>query len=437
MATLIKPLILIIAPVESCSGYGAHSRDITNSVISLYKDSHEILIHSINWGISPVTALQSGLYPEIQSRILTTQLNRQPDIVIFVSVPQEFNPVGKLNIGITAGTETTIAPMNMIEGLNRMHFNIVPSEFNKRVFLDTNYMLSDKNTNIPTTLLKVEKPIEILFEGVDTSLYYKIEEKSYDYSILPELNDIPEDFLFLVSGHWLQGDLGHDRKDIGMSIKTFLEAFANAPQKPALLLKVSEGTYSHLDFDSIQTKIDFIKKTIPSNDLPNIYLLHGDLTEKQINHLYNHPKVKALFSLTHGESWGRPLMEFSMSGKPILVSGFSGHLDFLDKELSVLLPGSIQKIHPSAVNEFLVADSGWFIADYEAVKKYLVDVFLNYSKYKKNSTKQGYNNKVHFSLDKMTAKLKQIIDKYKPQYVEEYELQIPTKKITLPTLKKK
>jgi len=435
MASLIKPLILIIGPVESCSGYGAHSRDIARSVVSLYKDTHEILIHSINWGISPTTALKSGAYPELTSRIINTQINRQPDIVFYISVPQEFNPIGKLNVGITAGTETTVAPSNMIEGMNRMHFNIVPSNFNKQVFTETNYMLADKNTNIPTTMLKLERPLEVLFEGVDTSVYYKIEEKSYNHNILPELDTIPEDFLFLISGHWLQGELGHDRKDIGMAVKTFLEAFANPPTKPGLLLKVSEGTYSHMDFESIERKLNFIKSTVPSDTLPNIYLLHGDLTDEQINHIYNHPKVKALYSLTHGESWGRPILEFTMSGKPVIVPGFSGQLDFLDKELSVLLPGQLQDIHPTAVNEFLVEGSKWFIADYEMAKKYLVDVYMSYSKYKKNATKQGYDNKVHFSLDKMTAKLKQIMDRYKQDSPEEYELQIPVKKITLPTLK--
>lgn len=435
MANLIRPLILIIGPVESCSGYGAHARDISNSIIQLYADTHEILIHAINWGISPTTALKSGYYPEITSRIISTQLNRQPDMLICISVPQEFNPIGKLNIGVTAGTETTISPMNMIEGLNRMDFNIVPSEFNQKVFMDTSYMLADKATNIPTTMLKVEKPLEVLFEGVDTKIYYKIEDKDYDHTLVPELDEIEEDFLFLVSGHWLQGDLGHDRKDIGMSIKTFLDAFAGAPKKPGLLLKVSEGTYSHMDYQSIVKKIEYIKNMMPTKDVPNIYLLHGDLTDIQINSLYNHPKVKALYSLTHGESWGRPLMEFSMTGKPIIASGFSGHLDFLDKELTVLLPGTLQEIHPSAVNEFLVQNSKWFVADYEIAKKYLIDVFLNYAKYKKLSAKQGYNGKVHFNLDKMTAKLKQIIDRYKKEYPDEYELQMPVKKITLPTIK--
>jgi hypothetical protein len=37
-----------------------------------------------------------------------------------ITVPNEFQPVGKYNIGCTAGIESTVAPGDWIEGCNRM-----------------------------------------------------------------------------------------------------------------------------------------------------------------------------------------------------------------------------------------------------------------------------------------------------------------------------
>jgi hypothetical protein len=38
-----------------------------------------------------------------------------------------------------------------------------------------------------------------------------------------------------------------------------------------------------------------------------------------MNCLYNHPKIKAMLSFTHGEGYGRPLAEFAVSKKPIIA----------------------------------------------------------------------------------------------------------------------
>jgi hypothetical protein len=38
-----------------------------------------------------------------------------------------------------------------------------------------------------------------------------------------------------------------------------------------------------------------------------------------MNELYNHSKVKAMVSLTKGEGFGRPLLEFSLTKKPLLL----------------------------------------------------------------------------------------------------------------------
>jgi glycosyltransferase involved in cell wall biosynthesis len=190
-----------------------------------------------------------------------------------------------------------------------------------------------------------------------------------------------------------------------------------------------------MDRDEMLDKIQKIRTFVGDKDLPNVYLLHGELEDGEINELYNHPKVKAHVSFTKGEGYGRPLLESSISQKPVIVSNYSGHLDFLNAEMSVLLPGTINQIHPSAVvQNMLIPESGWFTVDYTKAAEILGDVYKNYNKYLDGAKRQAYRSRTEFNLDKMSEKLISIIDGKVPKQVT---LKLPQlKKIELPKLKK-
>jgi glycosyltransferase involved in cell wall biosynthesis len=315
-----------------------------------------------------------------------------------------------------------------------MDLNLVSSEHAKQGIINSSFEQRDKNTNQLIKTIRLEKPIEVLFEGVNTSIYEKIDAIN-ESQVWDIVDTIDEDFNFLYVGHWLQGDLGQDRKDTGMLIKTFLETFKGKGKKPGLILKASCGTYSVMDRDSILEKIQSIRIAVGDKDLPNIYLIHGELTDNEVNELYNHPKVKAHVSFTKGEGFGRPLLEASISQKPVIVSNWSGHLDFLDSELSVLLPGTVNPVHSSALAANLIlAESSWFTVDYKKASDILTDVYKNYKKYIDGAKKQSYRSRTEFSLDKMEEKLLSILDTRVPKQVA---LKLPTlKKIELPKLKK-
>lgn len=259
------------------------------------------------------------------------------------------------------------------------------------------------------------------------------------------MKNVKESFNFLYVGHWLQGKLGEDRKDTGMLVKVFLETFKNQKNKPGLILKTSGASFSVLDREDILKKIDNIKKTV-KGDLPNIYLLHGDLTDDEVNDLYNHPKVKAHVNITHGEGFGRPLLEASISGKPVIASSWSGHLDFLNSKQSVLVSGQMVDVPKSSFPENMrIEGAQWFTADYQQVSSYMKDVFKNYRKYSNNSMKLGKINQSLFSLKKMTAELGKILDNYVPDFPKEVELKLPKlkkvgeqkkPKLNLPKLKR-
>jgi glycosyltransferase involved in cell wall biosynthesis len=189
-----------------------------------------------------------------------------------------------------------------------------------------------------------------------------------------------------------------------------------------------------MDRDSMLEKIRQIEASV-DGDLPNIYLIHGELSDNEVNELYNHPKVKAHVSFTKGEGYGRPLLEASISQKPVIASNYSGHLDFLDPEMSILLPGEITQIHPSAVvQDMLIPESGWFTVNYNKASETLEDVYKNYKKYVDGAKRQAYRSRTEFSLEKMSDKLVSIMDEEIPKPVQ---LKLPQlKKIELPKLKK-
>lgn len=438
-----KPILLAIASVQSASGYGAHSRDLIRSIIKMEK--YDVKIMPIRWGNTPLNALEPGIDDDIISRLLKMpQLPKQPDVSFQVTVPNEFQKIASYNIGVTAGVETTAMPAHCMEGANRVDLIIATSEFTKGTFEKTIFTKTHQQTGQPIGQLKIEKPIEVLFEGCDTSIFKRLHESDKIGEELDStLQFIKEDWAFLCVGHWLQGALGHDRKDIGMTVKTFIEAFKNVDNPPALIMKISSATFSIMDKNEMYTRIFDIKNSITSDKpLPNVYLLHGQLTDSEMNDLYNHPKIKALLTLTKGEGFNRPALEFTLSGKPVIASGWSGHLDFLDKELSVLLPGKLEPVHPSAVNDYIIKEGQWFTADYEATKNILIDVFNNYHRYLSKAKKLMYQNKYNFSLEAMQRKLEFIFNKYVPEFPEELDLKLPDsilmkKKIVLPKLKKR
>jgi glycosyltransferase involved in cell wall biosynthesis len=203
--------------------------------------------------------------------------------------------------------------------------------------------------------------------------------------------------------------LGEDRKNVGMMIKTFAMAFKDEKVKPALVLKTSSAGFSVMDRETTIKKI----KQVLGKDYQKvpIYLLHGDLTPAQMNGLYEHPKVKAMLNFTKGEGFGRPLLEFSLTGKPILVSNWSGHVDFL-KQGAVLLEGELKPVHESAADQFLLKEAQWFNVNISKALSSIKDVYKNYDKYKIEASKLGKHNKQNFGLEKMTELFDVILNQY-------------------------
>jgi hypothetical protein len=432
-----KPLCIVSSPLDTFSGYGARSRDFIKSLIKVRGEEWDIRLLSQRWGSTPFGFLDNELEDEkdLIDRIIP-QMVAPPDVWFQITVPNEFQKIGKhLSIGVTAGIETTICDAGWVDGCNRMDMVIVSSNHAKAVFENTKFEKVDKTTNQNIGSLELTTPIEVLFEGVDIEKYFKSPPVVTD--LTKSLSSINENFAFLFVGHWLQGDFGEDRKNVWYTIKAFLEVFKNKLNPPALVLKTNSGPTSILDRENILNRIDKIRKLV-NGRLPNIYLIHGDLEDEDMNDLYNHPKIKAMVSFTKGEGFGRPLLEFTTSEKPVIASGWSGHIDFLDKEHSVLIGGSLKEIHPSAqIDNMLIGGSQWFTPDDSHVGHAFNDVYNNYKNYLPGAKKQADLTNKNFTLTAMTDKLGKLLDEKTKPIPKFIPLNLPNlNTMKLPTLKK-
>jgi hypothetical protein len=426
-----KPVFIISCPIDTYSGYGARSRDIVKAIVEM--DKYDVKILSQRWGATPFGFIKDHSEWEfLTQHILTSpQLPAQPEIWMQITVPNEFQPVGKFNIGCTAGIETTVAPAEWIEGCGRMNLILGSSEHTIKVLKESKFEKRDQKTNqlVGAVEWKGENG-EVIFEGANTDIYKPI-KSTFD------LSNVKEDFAYLFVGHWINGALGEDRKNVGLLIKAFYETFKNKSKKPALILKTSQVGSSYMDRDELIKKIQAIRATVKSNNIPNVYLLHGEFTDEEMNQIYNHSKVKAMVSLTKGEGFGRPLLEFSLVNKPIITTNWSGHTDYLNPEFTTLLPGEMTKVHESAANHMLMKEAEWFSVDTGHVGHYLKDVFENYKGYVEKAKRQGFHSRTKFSFDAMKEKLGKLFEEKIPEFPKQVQISLPKlKKIELPKLKK-
>ena len=444
----------MIAPFNTRSGYGDHARSLFYSIMD--REDLDIKCLDVKWGSTP----RNHLRPEVprhkkllDSFVDQEQIQGQPDVLIDIRIPNEFASGAKVNIGITAGVETDVVSPEFLEGMNRMNFNIVPSKFTADTFNRCTY---DKMQDLPNGQkqkageIKNEKPIAVLFEGVDTDIYFPKQKHELEKDVYDELNElIKEDFAYLHVGQWGKGGFGEDRKNIGVLIKSFLKAFANISNPPALVLKTNGANFSLLDRHETKKRIKEVTDMFTGVDLPNIYLIHGDFTIEEMSTLYNHPKIGAFITCTHGEGFGRPMLEASCCDLPVIATKWSGHLDFLTDSESMLIDGFLKEVPKSALwKPIIVEPSKWFNVNEADVVRKIRTFHKKRKLIQKKANRLGKKNRREFSLKAMADKFNDIINDVLKEVPQAVSLKLPklkkvggdkpkeTGKIKLPKLKK-
>ena len=253
----------------------------------------------------------------------------------------------------------------------------------------------------------MEKTTEFLVIPEYSSKHFYLDETCEGIS---ELDLIKEDFCFLSIGQWTaHGDVDDGgRKNINSLITTFCKTFADTDNKPGLILKTSGSNFSISDYFTIEDKIHNLTTTYTNP--PSIYLIHGDLTEGQLFSIYAHKKSKAFITHTRGEGFGRPILEATLSGLPVIATKWSGHLDFIDKKHSTLLPGKLTRV--STETQLFSKNSKWMSVDEVVSSQKMKDLYTNYDKHLSKALKLKEKNINKFNYDTISKLYTDILDKH-------------------------
>jgi glycosyltransferase involved in cell wall biosynthesis len=310
----MKYKVILKGPVLTRSGYGEQARFALNSLRSR-EDLFDIYIQPLQWGktswLSEQTEERKFIDSTIEKTIGFIQQGGQFDMSVQVTIPNEFEKMANVNIGYTAGIETTACSAEWLQKINSIVDQvIVVSSFSKSAFINSEY--SGQNNGVPVSL-RLEKPIN--------HVNYPVKE----YDELPDLGiKLDYDFNFLAMAQW------GPRKNLANTLKWFVEEFHD--EEVGLVIKSNLAKNCLIDREILMERLqDNLKNTFP-NKKCKVYLLHGDMSEQEIHALYNHPQIRAKLALPHGEGFGLPLFEAAYSGLPVVATGWSGQLDFLTNE---------------------------------------------------------------------------------------------------------
>jgi glycosyltransferase involved in cell wall biosynthesis len=289
----------------------------------------------------------------IEKTIGYLQQGGQFDMSLQVTIPIEFQRMAPINIGYTAGIETTKVAHQWIQKSNEMNKIIVVSSHSKQVFENTEYSAENTETG-EKVQLKMQVPIDFVNYPVKT------------YENIPDLKlGLDTDFNFLTVAQF------GPRKNLQNTIKWFVDEFRD--ENVGLVVKSSIAKNSLMDRKRLHNDLNNFLRQMGDRKC-KVYLLHGDMTDEEMHSLYNNNQIQALLSLPHGEGFGLPIFEASYSNLPVISTGWSGQLDFLvdesGKDQFYNVAFDLRPVQPEVVWDGVITkDSMWAYARETSAKQ--------------------------------------------------------------------
>lgn len=357
--------VLLRAPLLSLSGYGIHSRQIFRWLEDL--ENVDLKVEILKWGLTSWLIdpdAESGIVGRIMSRSGEVKKGDY-DISFQVQLPDEWDPsIAKKNIGVTAAVETDRCYKKWIDKCNEMDAIIVPSTFTKNV-------LKRSGTII--------KPVEVVPEWFNEEIKKPNGRNKDSKSRINLRLACKENYLMV--GTITSKNPADDRKNMFYSLKWFCEEFKD-DKNTGLVIKCSYGKGTKIDRKLTEETIRQVIKEVRPGKFPKISLIHGNMTNNEISSLYRHPKIIGYISATKGEGYGLPIIEAAASGLPVVATGWSGHMDFMNKECFIPIDYVLKPISPSRVdNRIFMEGSKWAEVDERSFKRSLRKLKDNISSY--------------------------------------------------------
>jgi len=352
----MKKRVLLKGPILTRSGYGEQARFAFRALISR-PDLFDVYIQPLQWGhtswLNDLSDERRLIDQLIEKTIMHMHQGGNFDISIQVTIPNEWEAMAPVNIGYTAGIETTLVASEWLEAGNYMDKIIVVSTHSKAVYENSEYTAVHNET-------KEEMPYTLTTDIAAVNYPVKAYENTPDLNI-----DLDYDFNFLTIAQW------SPRKNIENTIKWFVEEFLN--DEVGFVVKTNQAKNCLMDKMSTEMSLRAILENYPDRKC-KIYLLHGDMTDEEIHSLYVHPQMKAFLGIPHGEGFGLPFFEAAYSGMPVITAGWSGQLDYLvdeqGKERFYNVAFDLNHVQKSVVwDGVIVKESMWAYAREHSVKQ--------------------------------------------------------------------
>tara|TARA_R100000664_G_C2760058_1_gene150678 strand:- start:13758 stop:15035 length:1278 start_codon:yes stop_codon:yes gene_type:complete len=402
----MKRNILLKGPLLTRSGYGEHARFVLRALRSR-EDLFDIYIQPIQWGATSWVAFdddeRSWIDRVIEKTIIYIQQGGKFDFSVQVTIPNEWEKIANINIGATAGIETTKVAPGWLQKGNEMVDQIITISKHSVDSYKNTVALARNNDNGQEFEYTLKTPID----------YVNYPAKKFDN--LPDLDlDLPCDFNFLTVAQF------GPRKNLPNTVKWFIEEFHD--EDVGLVVKTNMAKNCYMDRMVVLENLTRLVKNFPDRKC-KIHLLHGDMTDEEIHSLYNHPKISALVALPHGEGFGLPIFEAAYSGLPVVATGWSGHLDFLIDESGdehfYNVSFDMQPVQKEVVwDGVLIAESMWAFPREQSAKQKMRECYENLTEVetasytKKAADAYAERLQENFNLEKMFQKFIGLIEPY-------------------------
>lgn len=349
--------VCLRSPLMTVSGYGVHSRQIARFLLGKHeKKEIELFVHPLMWGSCPWT-LDQNMYNGLIGKLIERSMQSQGpfDISFQLQLPNEHDiKLARKNIGISACVETDKCNPEWVNCVNNMDAYIVPSTHVKRTLENTGQITS------PMHVIPESFPDEFLSET----------KNIFPLELLAEFN-------YLIVGQLTADNSKLDRKGILKTIKWLCEEFDGDPNT-GIVIKTNMGRNTKIDRElTIQT----LQRQLPErkNGFPRIHLVHGFLTDEEMLGLYKHPKVKAFVGLPCAEGYCLPALEAAAVGLPVVMTNWSGHLDFLNRGKFIKIDYELKTIPDGRVdNAIFMSGTKWAIPNERDFKKKIQKLRTSY-----------------------------------------------------------
>lgn len=430
---MVTDKILITAPIDTESGYGHKAREIVDAIVKKYGDLVEIGFTP--WGDCQKNALSKyEKYEYLLTKKKPINLMGKPSIHVHVGLPFDFDPKGEKNILFTSGVETNIVSLTFIKHINEKPIDlvVVPSVFVRDVLINSSYTHKDTKQEFRITKEIVVIPESFYPDFLEKECTDEFKEKFEDM-----IKDVPEKLFFSAGQMQLREVPIDDRKNMTKLVQQFVKTF-RGNKHVGLLLKANGVDTSNYTKFELKKYIDATleKTNIEKSERPPIFLLFGDLKDEELYYVMNHPKIICHAYFTHGEGFGRFILQSTLTDKPLIVPRIGGHRDFTQGGRRIKFADGDFKTIPNTAHmpEILIPESKWFHMNDDEIYDSLYYVYKNH-KDMNDKGKMKSKNAQDYYLDSVQQKIVDVVDKH---HIKEVKLDLKdlTKNLNIPKLEK-